>query len=130
MRDWRKLFVQIRTSKLEAVFASLILAFSSFGQLARAQPSCFATPTRQDDAFYQNWYAVNKCGGQMTVRYTETYSDGRVEAGPVFVAACKKARIIQTFLNSKITFDRYELEPGAASKTCVGMSQEESSPSK
>ena len=63
---------------------------------------CFSAPVREDNA-WQNWYADNKCGGNVTVHYTEKDADGRVSKGTAFAGKCQRTQIIQTFKNSEIT---------------------------
>jgi hypothetical protein len=85
---------------------------------ADALPSCFSAPVRADDS-WQNWYATNNCGGAVTIRWTQQGSDGRTNPGVAVAEACSsRTRILQTFLNDKITKFYFQWNDADINKRC------------
>jgi len=99
--------------------ATLVKAatFGLLGLLLFAHESsaieCLTTPVREDNS-WQNWYAENRCGSDITLHYS-VKSGGKTSTGVVFAGACKRTRIYQGFLNDEVTFGQYSQPSDAGS---------------
>jgi hypothetical protein len=110
--------IMVAKSKIKRTLLPIAMVFH-FSGLARADdlPSCFTSPVRADTS-WQNWFADNKCGGAITVRWIQVGQDGRRNKGLGFAEACTRTQILQTFVNDKISGFTFEWNDAEIRKSC------------